>query len=82
MDYTGSLLDGSIFDSSKGRFPIEGVIGVGRFIRGWDEGVITMSLGERAKLTISPEYAYGQRGYSSIIPPNSTLIFEMELLGI
>lgn len=50
-------------------------------IRAWDEGVAQMSVGQRAKLTCSPDYAYGERGFSSVIPPNSTLIFDVELLS-
>lgn len=83
MHYTGTLTDGSKFDSSrdKGR-PFQFVIGVGAVIRGWDEGVMQMSLGERAKLTITSDYGYGASGAGDVIPPNATLIFDVELLKI
>lgn len=62
--------------------PFVTTIGTGSVIRGWDEGVPQMSLGEKAKLTITSDYAYGARGFPGLIPPNSTLIFEVELLKI
>ncbi|QRV86631.1 FKBP-type peptidyl-prolyl cis-trans isomerase [Ceratobasidium sp. AG-Ba] len=71
------------FDSSRDRGkPFETAIGEGKVIRGWDEGVPKLSLGEKAKLTITPDYGYGARGYPPVIPGNSTLIFEVELLKI
>ncbi|KAI1318326.1 FK506 binding protein proline rotamase rapamycin-binding protein [Mortierella claussenii] len=83
MHYVGTLEDGSKFDSSRDRNkPFETQIGVGRVIRGWDEAVPQMSLGERATLTITHDYGYGDRGYPPIIPPKATLIFEVELLQI
>ncbi|EWC44127.1 FK506-binding protein 1A [Drechslerella stenobrocha 248] len=83
MHYTGTLTDGSKFDSSHDRGkPFETQIGVGRVIKGWDEAVPQMSLGEKAKLTITPDYGYGARGAGNVIPGNATLIFEVELLGI
>ncbi|KAK8814846.1 FKBP-type peptidyl-prolyl cis-trans isomerase Fkh1 [Blastocystis sp. ATCC 50177/Nand II] len=83
MHYTGTLTSGKVFDSSRTRGrPFQFVIGIGHVIKGWDEGVMTMSLGEKAKLTLSPDYAYGAAGVSGIIPPNATLIFEVELLKI
>ena len=83
MHYTGKLLDGSIFDSSVQRGdPFVFRLGVGQVIRGWDEGVAEMKLGEKAVLTCSPDYAYGQRGYPPVIPQNATLEFEVELLKI
>lgn len=83
IHYTGTLLDGSKFDSSVDRGqPFETAIGVGRVIKGWDEGVPQLSLGQKAKLTCTPDYAYGERGFPPVIPANSTLIFEVELLKI
>merc|ERR1712070_467455 len=83
MHYTGTLEDGSKFDSSrdKGK-PFGFQIGVGQVIKGWDEGVMGMSVGERANLTCTYDYAYGERGYPPVIPPKATLIFDVELLKI
>ncbi|KAF8060815.1 hypothetical protein FPV67DRAFT_1452891 [Lyophyllum atratum] len=83
IHYVGTLLDGSTFDSSRDRgSPFETEIGVGKVIKGWDEGVPQLSLGEKAILTATPDYAYGARGFPPVIPPNSTLKFEVELLKI
>jgi len=83
MHYVGKLTNGKVFDSSRQRNqPFRTVIGVGRLIKGWDEGIPTMSLGESAILSIHPEYGYGARGAGASIPPNSDLIFEVELLEI
>ncbi|KAN0061484.1 FK506 binding protein proline rotamase rapamycin-binding protein [Thecaphora frezii] len=83
IHYVGTLLDGKEFDSSRDRgTPFQTVIGAGRVIKGWDEGVPQLSIGEKAKLICSPDYAYGARGFPPVIPPNSTLIFEVELIKI
>ncbi|KAI5983484.1 hypothetical protein EDD15DRAFT_2315698 [Pisolithus albus] len=76
-------MDGSKFDSSRDRgVPFETEIGVGKVIKGWDEGVLQLSLGEKANLIATPDYAYGARGFPPVIPANSTLKFEVELLKI
>uniref|UniRef100_H2Z165 peptidylprolyl isomerase n=1 Tax=Ciona savignyi TaxID=51511 RepID=H2Z165_CIOSA len=83
VHYTGTLENGTKFDSSYDRGkPFTFRIGLGQVIRGWDEGVAQMSIGQKAKLTCSPDYAYGSRGHPGVIPPNATLIFVVELLGI
>jgi FKBP-type peptidyl-prolyl cis-trans isomerase FkpA len=82
VHYTGRLENGAKFDSSLDRGqPFEFPIGMGRVIRGWDEGVMTMKVGGKRKLIIPPELGYGSRDMGKI-PPNSTLIFEVELLGV
>ncbi|KAF9111948.1 FK506 binding protein proline rotamase rapamycin-binding protein [Mortierella sp. AM989] len=83
IHYVGTLENGSKFDSSRDRSaPFVTQIGVGKVIRGWDEGVPQLSLGEKAILTITPDYGYGANGYPPVIPANATLIFEVELLKI
>ncbi|KAL1953763.1 hypothetical protein VTO42DRAFT_2294 [Malbranchea cinnamomea] len=83
IHYVGTLLNGQKFDSSRDRNdPFRTQIGVGKVIKGWDEGVPQLSLGEKANLICSPDYAYGARGFPPVIPPNSTLKFEVELLKI
>jgi len=91
IEYTGWLYDaaaaanqqrGKQFDSSKNRGDFKTAIGVGRVIKGWDQGVMDMTLGEQSVLTIPGHMAYGDRGFPGLIPANATLIFEVELKGI
>jgi FKBP-type peptidyl-prolyl cis-trans isomerase FkpA len=83
VHYTGWLTDGTKFDSSVDRGdPFEFVLGRGQVIKGWDEGVAAMRVGDKVRLTIPPEMGYGARGYPGVIPPDATLVFEVELLDV
>ncbi|KAI0040162.1 FK506-binding protein 1 [Auriscalpium vulgare] len=83
IHYVGTLMDGKKFDSSRDRgTPFVTEIGKGKVIKGWDEGVPQLSRGTKANLIVTPDYAYGARGFPPVIPPNSTLQFEVELMDI
>ncbi len=87
MNYTGRLENGTVFDSNVDpRFghvePFKFILGAGQVIAGWDEGLVGMKIGEKKTLVIPPEKAYGQRAIGDIIPANSTLVFDVELVGI
>ena len=83
VHYTGTLTDGSKFDSSLDRGqPFTFRLGAGQVIQGWDRGVVGMKVGGPRRLTIPPDLAYGARGFPPVIPPNSTLVFEVQLMGV
>ena len=83
VHYEGSLLDGTVFDSSVQRGePIEFLLGVGQVIPGWDEGIQLLRVGDKARLLIPSELAYGSRGAGGVIPPNAALLFDVSLEGI
>lgn len=82
VHYSGKLEDGTQFDSSMGGQPIEFTLGQGRVIQGWEEGILGMQVGGKRVLTIPPDLAYGSAGAGGVIPPNATLIFDVELVEI
>jgi FKBP-type peptidyl-prolyl cis-trans isomerase len=83
VDYTGWLTNGKKFDSSVGTGrPFEFLLGGGQVIKGWDQGVAGMKVGGKRQLRIPPDLAYGPKGYPGVIPPDSTLIFDVQLLGV
>ena len=82
MHYTGTLTNGKKFDSSVGRGPFSFILGRGEVIKGWDRGVKGMKIGGIRKLTIPSHLGYGERGAGADIPPNATLLFDVELLKV
>jgi FKBP-type peptidyl-prolyl cis-trans isomerase len=83
VDYTGWLTNGKKFDSSVGTGkPFDFMLGAGQVIKGWDEGVAGMKVGGKRQLRIPPDLAYGPAGYTTVIPPNSTLIFDVRLVDV
>ena len=83
MNYTGKLADGTVFDASdKHGGPFEFKLGAGVVIQGWDEGIVGMKVGGKRTLTIPPELGYGESGYPPVIPPNATLVFDVEVVSV
>jgi peptidylprolyl isomerase len=82
VNYTGKLADGTVFDSSVGKTPFEFMLGGGQVISGWDQGLLGMKVGGKRTLTIPPSLGYGEQGAGDKIPPNATLVFDIELISI
>lgn len=82
VNYKGTLANGQVFDQSYGRGPFSFKLGAGQVIKGWDEGVAGMKVGGKRRLVIPPALGYGDQGAGGVIPPNATLTFEVELLGV
>jgi FKBP-type peptidyl-prolyl cis-trans isomerase len=82
VHYKGMFLDGSVFDSSLEREPLVFELGARRVIKGWDQGVLGMKVGEKRRLIVPPRLAYGHRGFGAVIPPDTRLVFEVELLRV
>jgi FKBP-type peptidyl-prolyl cis-trans isomerase len=83
VDYTGWLTNGKKFDSSVGTgHPFDFMLGAGQVIKGWDEGIAGMKVGGKRQLRIPPDLAYGDKGFTTVIPPNSTLIFDVQLVDV
>ena len=83
VHYTGKFQDGKVFDSSISRGdPITFQLGKGKVIKGWDEGIALMKVGGKAQLIIPPDLGYGERGAGGVVPPNATLVFDVELVDV
>jgi FKBP-type peptidyl-prolyl cis-trans isomerase len=83
VHYKGQLLDGTVFDSSyKRKQPIDFTVGIGQVIQGWDEGILLLKVGDKARYVIPSNLGYGASGAGGVIPPNATLIFDVELMAV